>query len=404
MSFIRRSRISLFWRIAFFAIGVAVILGGFAIDGLRFFGRTTISGAFQETREPQWDTRYPPETRYIWRIKYDFWVNDQRYSGYRFLRGSRKEVKYSKLICYIPVWPSINWIVTDDNSVVYSICGLFLGFFFFWLSLKTRLMQDKTNREKFDEYLNRSKIRAVYGLDTKQYLNFTLKESLKGWKHVQKIKIIIFVLLLCSVWYFLIEAKLDAPRDSLISILSMLTYAQAGLYGGIIDMLGGLLGRILFASFFLQLLIDSDTVTNYTEGEPPEGDLKHAKMANVGGWLVGFGLSFVLFDFMTGDLRREDSIIGLVMFFYLLKMSKDMNNRFIGFLESLENGEPKNPRLARKVVKGMSIGFLTSFIFMWFPTIIYYRPFNGIIIALIGCVFLAISWVADGNSYGGSSE
>lgn len=387
---------SILWRLIFFVIGIVSIFTGFAVDGVSVLGCVANGAEFKLARDSYCDMRFKENQQYKWNVKYSFSVGNSNYSGYKILRGSKTEVHYMREVCYLPMWPEINWLRAENSLGVCSVSGVIIGIFFLWLSVKKRLLYDDVGRYAEGNFIDNRRIISYAGLGPADYLKVCMKECTIGFKNMPLLKVIIFTIILASVWIFLIKAKLVQPENSYIAVASMLTYSQSGLYGDIIDFFGGILGRVFFALFFMQLVIECNADTRYLRGYKESEPSSYLGFVVAGSWLTGFGISLFLFDFMTGGLRREDSIIGLIMFFWCWKARNDLNSRLMGFINSFFKGKPKYANVARKAVGGAAIGFLVSFILIWTPfCFIASSSMLGIMLCLLGSAIFASGCLLD---------
>ena len=78
------------------------------------------------------------------------------------------------------------------------------------------------------------------------YLKAYFKQCLEVLKHP---KMLLPTAILAVVWIGLGILQNKVERNLPLSILNFLTFAQGGLYGGVLGALGGILGKIVVAAF-----------------------------------------------------------------------------------------------------------------------------------------------------------
>ena len=188
------------------------------------------------------------------------------------------------------------------------------------------------------------------------------KNSIIGLKSVFSWKFLFSILAMCAVWFGLSLAKLKWPNAYWVYISSLLTFAQGGIYGGLIGAIGGILGKTFIGCSLLRFMVKSTGATSGKVFEPADKSNKGSSLAS---WIIGLGTGLVLFNFTDYHMLKENSIIGLFMFIICLKMQSDPDNLTIGFLNSFAKGKPENPRAAKYAVAGTGWGFLTGFIMVW---------------------------------------
>lgn len=111
-------------------------------------------------------------------------------------------------------------------------------------------------------------------------------------------------LLLSLLW----ERGVTYPLDD---VLLWITYSTAGLEGGGLDILGGIIGKGIYAAALFRIIAKWDV-----------GPVKKEKIwvpGTYGAGLAGLGLSWMLFNFFTWDNDPQRSVIGLILALGLIK-------------------------------------------------------------------------------------
>lgn len=111
-------------------------------------------------------------------------------------------------------------------------------------------------------------------------------------------------LLLSLLW----ERGITYPLDD---VLLWITYATAGLEGGGLDILGGIIGKGIYAAALFRIISKWEVAP-----------IKKEKIwvpGNYGAGLAGLGLSWILFNFFTWDNDPQRSVIGLILALGLMK-------------------------------------------------------------------------------------
>ena len=247
-------------------------------------------------------------------------------------------------------------------------------------------------------YFSNTGILPIKGLGPKSYLSFIFEEIKIGFKRVISFKVIFVLLYLFSIWYIILWAKTQSEYASFATILSWFTYAQAGAHGTLINVVGGTIGKILLISFLLYPVIETSYETNYLNCKLAKTLSIYVLLSSFGAFILGVGVSLILFNFMTSGLCREDSIIGLIMFFFCYKAQKNINNPVIGFINSFEKGEPQNPNAASKAMLGASIGFLIAFSVIWTSYTFFIDYFISLLVFATGFSIFLISFLFKRNN------
>lgn len=212
---------------------------------------------------------------------------------------------------------------------------------------------------------------ALDGVGPFGFCWFVVKNGCKGILKMFSIKGLVSMGLMALLWYGLAIAKLKWPNSSWVYVASLLTFAQGGLYGGLLGAAGGVLGKSFLGSAFIRMMIGPTGSANKTFAKGTSW------RSSLGSWILGLGAGLILFNFTDINMLRENSIIGLIMFVICLKMQKDPGNLTIGFLNSFKKGRPVNPRAAKYFIAGTGWGFLLGFSMVW---VNYFYPKFGVMI------------------------
>ena len=394
-------RLNLFFRLIFIGLGLLTILIGFFIDGIKIFGTTTDKGAFKPIKVGIYKSMMDKRFRYRWKVKYEFFIDKTKYIGSKFFRGGPDNIEFKKEIGYLAIYPKINWLETDEPKGLNLILSFVIGQFLIWFALRKKLIyaHDLSVVVNGVYYANTG-ILPVKGLSPSKYILFIFESIKKGLGRVISFRIIFILLYLLAVWYIIQWGKTQSSYVDLATILSWLTYAQAGAHGSIINIIGGLVGKILLISFLFYPVIEDKYETNYLICSPFKIISFYGLLSSLGAFILGIGISLILFNIMSSGLCREDSIIGLIMFLFCYKAQKNINNPIIGFINSFEKGEPQNPNAAKRAMQGASLGFLIGFLVIWTPYIFYIEYFVSSIIFAVGFSIILISFIfrKDDNS------
>lgn len=379
-------------RIILFLIGLTSIIIGFAADGVKFLGTTTKQGAFTPLIVGCYETCPDRSIRYRWKIKYEFWIEGEKYVGSKYLRGGDSSITYKKEIGYIKAFPRINWLETDEHKGINLFIGIILGQAFIWLAFKKRpIFTHDLNRTYNGIFYANTGILPVKGMNTTEVIEFIKNLFRVGIKKIFTVKVIIFIVVMLTLWSAALWARVNYPNNGLCVVLSWLTYARGGIHGNIINVFGGILGKILYLTFFLQLILEGKFDTNYYNACPAMNITIYGRLSNFASLVLGFGVSLILFELMTAGLSYEDSFIGVIAMFACFKAYRNINNPIMMLINSFKNGRPRNARAARTAMFGAAWGFLLSFGLIWTEYNIYLGSYYGLIVCMIGWAVLFLS-------------
>ena len=96
--------------------------------------------------------------------------------------------------------------------------------------------------------------------------------------------------------------KLGAPDSLFVNVLSLLTFAQGGMYAGFIGAVGGVVGKMLLAGMLTKLVMGK-------KGRPPKRPKPAGGSAKL--FLPGLGAGLIAYNFLTGNAALGNAMIGV---------------------------------------------------------------------------------------------
>ena len=178
-----------------------------------------------------------------------------------------------------------------------------------------------------------------------------------------------------------------------LSVLSFLTYAQGGMYGGLLAAAGGIPGKVVVAAFLNAMIMPL-----FKGGKPFEG-----VAGGIGGVFrgaavqgineispltFGVGAALVLYGFMNSRQNLQEAMVGIVAVIMLLKNIGSKGGFMTGLIFSaastFSGGRTPSRITVDRVLSGLTIGFTLAVAL----SALSFRP-----CVWAGLVFLAISIV-----------
>ncbi len=146
-----------------------------------------------------------------------------------------------------------------------------------------------------------------------------------------------------------------------INVFSFLSFAEAGMHGGILGALGGIIGKGIFAGAVVSLI---GLFTRKNGAKRSFGDiLKGAFGVSTGSmfaYITGIGIAMLLYLLISGGATRVSFMGGVAAAFLTAKAA--LNNGFLKRL--LGSFVPKGSKGASEgingVIRGLSVGFAAS--------------------------------------------
>lgn len=197
----------------------------------------------------------------------------------------------------------------------------------------------------------------------------------------KKPKILLTTLFISLVQVALSYLKILLPSSFLLSIASFFTFAQGGMYAGLLGAVGGVFGKGIYAWFINSLFISgSKNKVGNTENEKTEKNMKK----KAGLFLAGVGVALIAYNFLTGNASLENSVIGITALAACLRAIKRKKGFLIGLICSFTKGEMSR-NTAVSPIKGMVLGFLLG--------VISSLKFTGIICYIAGTIIFILALI-----------
>ncbi len=210
---------------------------------------------------------------------------------------------------------------------------------------------------------------ADYAAGPIAFLRSGIKKCIQGFLGMCKKPFLLLpTLILSLVWLGLSVAKTQFPDSLFLSVLSFFTFAQGGMYAGLLGAIGGILGKAFLAWFVTGIF------SAITSKRKPFAK-KENKMKVLAGFFVakdisgtalllgGVGSGLIIYNFLTGNGSLENSVIGITTAMAAFRVRKNPNSFLKGFILSFGRGKLKTAtadHLVAGLVLGLPLGILFS--------------------------------------------
>jgi hypothetical protein len=141
-----------------------------------------------------------------------------------------------------------------------------------------------------------------------------------------------------------------------VQLLSFLTFAQGGMYGGVLGAVGGVMGKAVFAYFVSALLLPLFSGKNPFRGmgggfKAFFSGLAAQSASAAAPLLMGLGLALILYNFFTGNAGLVNSMAGVVGFMLALKALLSKGGSIWGLLLTAANKLTKGRMPSQEAVR-----------------------------------------------------
>ena len=214
-----------------------------------------------------------------------------------------------------------------------------------------------------------------------------LKRMLAGFKAAFGDKKRLIPALVLAVWWIVFIFLPPAVKEAFpAKVLSWLTFAQGGLQGGFLNMIGGIVGKGLLAAFFTSLIMDKSTLSRMKAGiSAVTGGLK-GERSTLASWLLGTALALILYNIMVGSTSMQNSMAALACLGLSLGGLAGGGGFARQFFTSLFYKKSEHPSGSNRFMAGWAAGFAIAFVFSLLP-----GGYNGYI---LGGIFLILAVIA----------
>jgi hypothetical protein len=199
-----------------------------------------------------------------------------------------------------------------------------------------------------------------------QYLKNYARQSLEVFKHPLRL---LPTFVLGAVWLVIgwLSSVMTLPLP--LKIVSFLSYAEGGLFGGVLGALGGIVGKVVMAVF-----VNSAILPLFQKKLPFVGvaggikgmfsGMTHDTARGVAPFLIGLGTALLLYTMMNISQTGLNSMVGIVAAVMLLQNIGQQGGFMFGLLfsiaGSLSKGRTPSYISITRMLTGLAVGFTLS--------------------------------------------
>ena len=202
-------------------------------------------------------------------------------------------------------------------------------------------------------------------------------------------KLLLPTLILAIVWIILGILQTRVRENLPMKVLNFMTFAQGGLYGGVIGAVGGILGKVVVASFVNVLIIPlfqggrpfadfGASMTAFKESFRSDSSVALIPL------FTGLGWGLVLYVLFNWTQSAENSMAGIMAAVAALVALGRKGGLLWGLVSSLV----RDARHIMQVLTGLSLGFALGVCFS-FARLFWALP--------LGVLILIVAWVMKRN-------
>ena len=202
-------------------------------------------------------------------------------------------------------------------------------------------------------------------------------------------KLLLPTLILAIVWIILGILQTRVRENLPMKVLNFMTFAQGGLYGGVIGAVGGILGKVVVASFVNVLIVPlfqggrpfadfGASMTAFKESFRSDSSVALIPL------FTGLGWGLVLYVLFNWTQSAENSMAGIMAAVAALVALGRKGGLLWGLVSSLV----RDARHIMQMLTGLSLGFALGVCFS-FARLFWALP--------LGVLILIVAWVMKRN-------
>ncbi|WP_441361609.1 hypothetical protein [Acholeplasma laidlawii] len=187
----------------------------------------------------------------------------------------------------------------------------------------------------------------------------------------------IILIALAAVWIVLILLPYLGFNPLVVQILSFLTFAQGGTSANPLRMIGGWLGKGVYAIFFVSLFEQGFKPVIRGIKEILRQDKSDQKQS-ISTIIIGMGIAGILYNFLTGYAAWIKSMVGVAAIVTVLSAIALKKGFLFDFIRAitytcLKHKKTSNEVISKSLMEGLILGFLISIGLSFLP--IGYAPY-----------------------------
>lgn len=229
-----------------------------------------------------------------------------------------------------------------------------------------------------------------------KYILQSLKKLLRNMKSLirdkKKRKPAIIITLIWTI--IMIFNNLFDSNTIPFNIINFLTFSNGGTSGGLIGVVGGNIGKGVFAYFITTLIMP------LIKGKKPFSFIKggfidaikivgNREIRTKAHAFLGIGLALILYNFMSSDASLSNSMIGIASLIMSIRMLSRKTGFLRGLIISFIGKYSKNKNVeslsVNRIISGFALGFALS--------VILSTTGISFIGYLVGSIFLIVSFI-----------
>lgn len=224
------------------------------------------------------------------------------------------------------------------------------------------------------------------------YLKAYFKQCLEVFKHP---KLLLPTVIMAVIWIGLGILQNKVERNLPLSILNFLTFAQGGLYGGIIGAIGGIMGKIVVAAFvnimIVPLFYKKHPFANFKQGfQEIIANIKFESKDATALLLKGSGAALLLYCIFNSTQSFENSLVGIVSVVALISAAARKQGFLwglvISWMNSVTKGKVPSYQQIIRILTGLTLGFTLG---------VLLSAVGSMWAGSIGMIALFVGWIIE---------
>ena len=204
-------------------------------------------------------------------------------------------------------------------------------------------------------------------------VKYLLNSVINIFKNLKEVfidkKKLIPAIIMVIIWIALIILPILGIAGIPVRYLSFLTFGRGGIGQGLVRVIGGTLGKGIFAYFVTSIMLPIFSGRKPFKGIG--GGIKTLfnsfdveELTGLSPILLGGGIALIVYNFLTGSAITQNSMIGIIGFIIGLQGLSRKDGFLKGFIMSFTNKSSKKKHIdnsdVNKIIAGFTSGFALS--------------------------------------------
>ena len=187
----------------------------------------------------------------------------------------------------------------------------------------------------------------------------------------QNKRYLIIIILLILLWTIPSIMTILGSESQILNIISYITYSLGGISSSILGIVGGVIGKVVYAYFLVPIFLGNNPLRGIIKGAREISNTFNTNLVkSFSSFVLGIGVALILYNFFNSSLAIQNSMIGIIGFVTAFRTVGQENNfwkEYVYKLNKRAKSDLERKALTNRLFYGLSIGFLFAIILSLIP-------------------------------------